>query len=110
MSMGSKFPIVLTVAGGLAVATTGNAFAAPVPSNNVVIKASAPATATQVRYRSHVERPYQGYGSYPYWGHSYWGPQYSYPAYAYPRLVLGLPGLFVLGLSFVRLRVLRVVT
>ena len=84
MSLGSKFPIVLTVAGGLAAATTGSVFAAPVPSNSVAVKASAPATATQVRYRSHVERPYQGYGSDPYRGYSYWGPQYSYPTYAYP--------------------------
>jgi hypothetical protein len=84
MSLGSKFPIVLTVAGGLAAATTGSVFAAPVPSNSVAVKASAPVTATQVRYRSHVERPYQGYGSDPYWGYLYGGPQYSYPAYAYP--------------------------
>ena len=79
MSVCSKFPIVLTVAAGLAAATTGSVFAAPVPSNSVAVKASAPATATQVRYRSHVERSYQGYGSDPYWGY----PSYGYAYYGW---------------------------
>jgi hypothetical protein len=90
MSKASKLVIVTAVLGSLAVATVGQLLAAPVPSNIVAVKAAAPAARTDVRYRSHVARPYNYYSSDPYaypppygdWGYSYWGsPTYSYWGY-----------------------------
>jgi hypothetical protein len=58
----SKLAIAIAVVGPLTVAMTGGAFAAPVPSGALALKAAAPNAATDVKYRKHA-------------------PQWGYPAY-----------------------------
>jgi hypothetical protein len=92
MAKTSKFLMAATVLVPLAVASTGESLAAPVPSNMGAVKAAAPGAQTDVRYRSHVARPYNYYSSDPYGyppgygdsGYSYWDyPTYTwgYPTY-----------------------------
>jgi hypothetical protein len=85
----AKFAIAIAVAGPLAIATTGESFAAPAPSGAVTVKAAAPAAATDVQYRTcfdygygpYAYRPAYMYGGYTCWYPSYW--DWGYPRYYY---------------------------
>ena len=82
----SKLAFALAVVGGLAVATTGELLAAPVPSNVAAIKQAVPAAGTDVRCGEFLGACGPSYGGY-YWGYPTYSyrdyPAYSYRGYAY---------------------------
>jgi hypothetical protein len=77
--------LAIAVVGSLAVATPGESFAGPIPSDALAIKAATPAAATDVQYRTYFDSGYGPYAyrpAYAYRGYTYWYP--SYGSWAYP--------------------------
>jgi hypothetical protein len=77
--------LAIAVVGSLAVATAGESFAAPIPSDALAIKVATPAAATDVQYRTYFDS-YAYRPAYPYGGYTYWYPSYgnwAYPGYHY---------------------------
>jgi hypothetical protein len=77
--MGKASTLAIAVFGSLAIATAGESFAAPIPSDALAIKAATSAAATDVQY---FDSGYGPYTAYPYRGYRYWYP--SYGNWAYP--------------------------
>jgi hypothetical protein len=90
--MGKASTLAIAVVGSLAIATAGESFAAPIPSDALAIKAATPAAATDVQY---FDSGYGPYAAYPYRGYRYWYPSYGnwvYPDpgyYYYPGTTIG---------------------
>jgi hypothetical protein len=88
--------LTLTIVGSLAIATTGELFAAPVISDTLSVKAAASYEATEVRYRpryrTYVSQPdlYVRQRAVRNWGYptdAYWG--YPYPIWGYSSYIPG---------------------
>jgi hypothetical protein len=84
--------LAIAVVGSLAVATAGESFAAPIPSDALAIKAATPAAATDVQYRTYFDSGYGPYAYRPYGGYTYWYP--SYGNWAYPGYYYYYPGYY----------------
>jgi len=83
MIKASKLAIAMAVVAPLSVAAASETLAAPVPMDAIKVKASAPRTATNVRYwyagqPSYFDyyNPYAYRPAYRYQGYTYWYPTY----------------------------------
>jgi hypothetical protein len=85
MIKASKLAIAIAVVAPLSVATVSETFAAPVPTNAIKVKASAPKTETNVQY---------WYAGQPYYFDYYYSPYAYRLPYRYQGYTYGYPNYY----------------